>query len=108
MFFGTANANSNDCKCGRRCRLHLVPHTLCSQLESIRLCLVQVPPMAAKTLVMLGLNDSEVNRRVERYVLTPIMDMVCILRSLWYRSRQERALQSETASRVSPLGSCVF
>jgi hypothetical protein len=53
--------------------------------------------MAAKTLVMLGLNDSEVNRRVERYVLTPIMDMVCILRFLMlYR----RALQSETASRV--------
>lgn len=33
--------------------------------------------MAAKTLVMLGLNDNDVNRRVQRYVLTPIMDMAC-------------------------------
>lgn len=40
---------------------------------------VQIPHMAAKTLVMLGLGNEDVNRRVQHTVLVPLMSQVHLL-----------------------------
>lgn len=53
----------------------------CAQAANLAFLGVQIPHMAAKTLVMLGLGNEEVNRRVQHTVLVPLMSQVRLLSS---------------------------